>query len=319
MFSKRLPIYGNPAIDVPPLTSFAWLTMPELPEVETVRLGLAPALVGDRLVAVERRRADLRFPFPPDFEARLVGHQIIGLTRRAKYLLADLESGDVLIMHLGMSGSFRLASPAKDLAAGVRYHAKAPLAAHDHVVFHLASGTIVTYNDPRRFGFMMLCPRAELGAHKYFKNLGIEPLGNALNGASLAALLAGRQAPLKMALLDQTLIAGLGNIYASEVLHRAHLSPRRAAGSIVRPSAGPTPRTERLAEAIRSVLTEALGAGGASLRDHRLTDGSLGLFQHAFRVYDRAGLACPTPGCGGTVKRIVQAGRATFYCGTCQH
>jgi formamidopyrimidine-DNA glycosylase len=293
--------------------------MPELPEVETVRLGLAPALVGSTIIAVERRRAALRFPFPPDFDDRLVGRRIRALSRRAKFLLADLDSGEVLIMHLGMSGSFRLASGSQTQAPGVLYHATAKLAAHDHVVFHLASGTRVIYNDPRRFGFMTLCAGTDLANHKYLRDLGIEPLGNALSGATLAALLAGRQVPLKAALLDQTLIAGIGNIYASEVLHRARLSPRRPAGSIVPRAAGAGLRTERLADAIRAVLSEALRAGGSSLRDHRLTDGSLGLFQHAFKVYDREGLACQTPGCGGTIKRIVQSGRATFYCGSCQH
>jgi formamidopyrimidine-DNA glycosylase len=312
--SKPLSIYGKPAVDV-----FHWLKMPELPEVETVRLGLAPALVGGTITAVERRRADLRFPFPADFEDRLVGRRIGALSRRAKFLLADLDSGDVLIMHLGMSGSFRIASGGKMQEPGVLYHGTAKLAAHDHVVFHLASGIRVTYNDPRRFGFMTLCGGAELAEHKYFKDLGIEPLGNGLNGATLAAVLAGRQAPLKAALLDQTLVAGIGNIYASEVLHRARLSPRRPAGSIVARVAGASVRTERLADAIRAVLSEALRAGGSSLRDHRQTDGSLGLFQHAFKVYDREGLACSTPGCSGTIKRIVQSGRATFYCGSCQH
>jgi formamidopyrimidine-DNA glycosylase len=293
--------------------------MPELPEVETVRLGLAPALVGNTITKVERRRADLRFPFPPGFEARLVGQRISALSRRAKFLLADLESGEVLIIHLGMSGSLRLTRKDKAEAPGVLYHETAKLPAHDHVVLHLSCGTRVTYNDPRRFGFMTLCARADLASHKHFKDLGIEPLGNALSGATLAALMAGRQAPLKAVLLDQTVIAGIGNIYASEVLHRAHLSPRRPAGSIVRRGAGANVRAERLADAIRAVLNEALMAGGSTLRDHRLADGSLGLFQHAFKVYDREGLACPTPGCGGTIKRIVQSGRATYYCGNCQH
>jgi formamidopyrimidine-DNA glycosylase len=288
--------------------------MPELPEVETVRRGLAPVLVGHRLDRVELHRPDLRFPFPPDFAARVSGRRVDALGRRAKYLLADLEDGTVLVMHLGMSGSFRVDTA----VAGSFHHPRSKDARHDHVVFTTDDGTTITYNDPRRFGFMTLVPRGELGEHPLFRGLGIEPLGNELGGGSLAGLLRGRSAPLKAALLDQRLIAGLGNIYVCEALHRAHLSPARAAGTLATKSGGATARAERLAEAIRAVLDEAVAAGGSSLRDHRRTDGELGYFQHSFRVYGREGAPCPTPGCRGIVRRMTQGGRSTFYCPVCQ-
>ena len=292
--------------------------MPELPEVETVRRGLAPALVGARLTQVEQRRADLRFPFPADFAARLKDRTVTALNRRAKYLLADLDNGETLVMHLGMSGSFRVEDGSGENTPGLFHNSRGKDAAHDHVVFHLSNGKRVTYNDPRRFGFMLLVKRDLLSAHPLFRDAGIEPLGDTLDGAALARLFAGKTAPLKAALLDQRLIAGLGNIYVSEALHRAGLSPRRAAGTLARKDGKPTPRADLLAKAIREVLEEAIEAGGSSLRDHRQANGELGYFQHNFRVYDRAGAPCPRPGCGGTIKRIVQSGRATFYCGTCQ-
>jgi formamidopyrimidine-DNA glycosylase len=288
--------------------------MPELPEVETVRRGLEPAMAGQRILRVEQRRADLRFPFPVDFAARLTGRRIEALGRRAKYLLGDLDDGEVLVMHLGMSGSFRIGG---DLP-GLFHHAREKSAAHDHVVFHLENGATVTYNDPRRFGFMLLIPRAQLTDHALFRDMGIEPLGNALDGHAIARAFARKAAPLKAALLDQTLIAGLGNIYVCEALHRAGLSPRRAAGSIVRRDGKPTERANLLAGIIRDVLSEAVEAGGSSLRDHRQADGALGYFQHHFRVYDREGETCPKPGCGGVVQRIVQSGRSTFFCARCQ-
>lgn len=295
--------------------------MPELPEVETVRRGLAPALVGARLICIEQRRPDLRFPFPENFVERLTGRKVEALGRRAKYLLADLDDAQVLVMHLGMSGSFRIedeAAASTPMSPGNFYHIKSKNAAHDHVEFHLSTGKRIIYNDPRRFGFMQIVPRENLFEHALFRNVGIEPLGNALDSAALARLFAGKAAPLKAALLDQTLIAGLGNIYVSEALHRAGLSPRRAAGSIARKDGTPTERAHVLARVIRDVLEEAVAAGGSSLRDHRQTDGALGYFQHSFRVYDREGAACPRAGCGGTIKRIVQSGRASFFCGKCQ-
>jgi formamidopyrimidine-DNA glycosylase len=288
--------------------------VPELPEVETVRRGLEPAMVGRRIASVEQRRRDLRFPFPEDFAARLAGREIVALGRRAKYLLADLDDGATLIMHLGMSGSFRVDAN----MPGVFHHDRSRIAAHDHVVFHMSGGATITYNDPRRFGFMLLEPRATLAEHKLFRGMGVEPLGNELDGDLLARLFAGKSAPLKAALLDQSLVAGLGNIYVCESLHRAHLSPRRAAGTLARKDGAATPRAHLLAATIREVLGEALEAGGSSLRDHRQADGSLGYFQHRFRVYDREGEACPTPGCHGVIKRVVQSGRSTFYCGECQ-
>ncbi|MHB8884136.1 MAG: bifunctional DNA-formamidopyrimidine glycosylase/DNA-(apurinic or apyrimidinic site) lyase [Methylovirgula sp.] len=291
--------------------------MPELPEVETVRRGLAPALVGAQLVFVDQRRPDLRFPFPENFVARLTGRRVEALGRRAKYLLADLDDAQVLVMHLGMSGSFRIedesAAPHGDLGPF-----KPKDAAHDHVEFRLSTGKRIIYNDPRRFGFMQIIPRKTLFEHPLFRNVGIEPLGNELDGAVLARLFAGKAAPLKAALLDQTLIAGLGNIYVCEALHRAGLSPRRAAGCLARKDGKPTERAHVLARVIREVLEEAVAAGGSSLRDHRQADGALGYFQHSFRVYDREGAACPRAGCGGTIQRIVQSGRASFFCNGCQ-
>lgn len=291
--------------------------MPELPEVETVRRGLEPHMTGRRIMAVVCRRPDLRFPFPPDFDARLTGRTIIALGRRAKYLLVDLDDAVVLVMHLGMSGSFRIETEAVD-APGAFHHPRSKAPAHDHVTFELSDGTRIVYNDPRRFGFMDLAPRATLNEHPHFRNMGLEPLGNRLDGDVLAELFAGKRTPLKSALLDQRLLAGLGNIYVCEALHRAGLSPRRRAGTLARKSGRGTPGAERLAVAIRDVLEEAVAAGGSTLRDHRQADGDLGYFQHAFRVYDREGAACPSPGCVGVVERIVQSGRSTFFCSTCQ-
>lgn len=292
--------------------------MPELPEVETVRRGLEPALVGARLVGIDQRRPDLRFPFPENFSARLLGRRVLSLGRRAKYLLADLDDLNVLVMHLGMSGSFRIEDPAREANGSAEAALSGKDAAHDHIAFALSTGTRITYNDPRRFGFMLLIPRGDLADHTLFRDVGVEPLGNELDGARLAALFSGKTTSLKAALLDQTLVAGLGNIYVCEALHRAGLSPRRAAGSLARKDGGPTRRADVLAHAIREVLLEAIAAGGSSLRDHRQTDGALGYFQHSFRVYDRGDFPCPRPGCGGTVKRIVQSSRATFYCSSCQ-
>ena len=288
--------------------------MPELPEVETVRRGLEPAMAGQRIAEVLQRRPDLRFPFPENFAARLSGRRVTSVGRRAKYLLVDLDSDDVLIMHLGMSGSFRI----EDQVTGIFHHDRSKLAAHDHVVFRFENGARITYNDPRRFGFMLLERRADLPAHPLFRHIGIEPLGNELDGALIAGAFRNKAAPLKAALLDQSLIAGLGNIYVCEALHRAGLSPRRAAGTIVRQDGKPTVRANALAGIIREVLQEAVEAGGSSLRDHRQTDGALGYFQHRFRVYDREGEQCPNPKCGGVVRRIVQSGRSTFFCGECQ-
>lgn len=296
--------------------------MPELPEVETVRRGLQPVFEEALIQRVEMRRPDLRFPFPQRFAERLTGRTVSALGRRAKYLTAHVDGGLVLICHLGMSGSFRIESGDLLETPGVFHHERSKDAAHDHVVFHLRSPSgnksRVVFNDPRRFGFMLFAEDGELDRHPMLANLGIEPTGNALDGVLLSDLMRGRKAPLKAALLDQTLIAGLGNIYVAEALWRAHLSPRRAAGTIAAAPGKATERSNRLAEAIRKVIADAIEAGGSSLRDHIRTDGSLGYFQHSFAVYDREGQPCRKQGCNGSIRRIVQSGRSTFYCPTCQ-
>jgi formamidopyrimidine-DNA glycosylase len=287
--------------------------MPELPEVETVRMGLAPAVEGQRIAKVEVRDRRLRWPLPKDFEKRLQGQTVVGLGRRAKYLLADLSSGDVLLMHLGMSGSMRLG---KDSKPGVYYHETSKSTAHDHVVFHMGNGATVTFNDPRRFGSMKIVPRAKLEQEPLLRNLGPEPLGNAFDAAMLAKACAGKKTSLKAALSDQRVVAGLGNIYVCEALFRARLSPKRRAATIADRNGKPNARAVALVEAIKAVLHDAIKAGGSSLRDHRRADGSLGDFQHNFLVYDREGEPCPH--CKGKIKRIVQTGRSTFYCPSCQ-
>ncbi len=291
--------------------------MPELPEVETVRRGLAPVLEGAVIARAELRRPDLRFPFSDRFAERLAGRRVEALRRRAKYLLAELDNSVVLLMHLGMSGSFRVES-GPSVGADALYYPPGKDAAHDHVVLHLGSGDRVVYNDPRRFGFMLLIAPEHLDAHPLLSGLGLEPTGNALAAEALAPRFAGRSAPLKAALLDQTIIAGLGNIYVCEALWRAGLSPRRKAGSLVRAGGQPSARLVRLVEAVRAVIADAIEAGGSSLRDYVQADGSLGRFQHRFAVYDREGTPCMTPGCGGAIRRIVQSGRSTFFCPVCQ-
>ncbi|MEJ1157006.1 bifunctional DNA-formamidopyrimidine glycosylase/DNA-(apurinic or apyrimidinic site) lyase [Prosthecomicrobium sp. N25] len=293
--------------------------MPELPEVETVRRGLAPVMEGARFVSVECRRPDLRFPLPERFAERLAGRTVASLSRRAKYLLADLDDGAVLIMHLGMSGSFRIALPDEPVATPGEFHReRSKDARHDHVVFRLSTGATVTYNDPRRFGFMTLSERATLAEHPLIRGIGLEPLGNELTGEAVARLFAGKAAPLKAALMDQGLIAGLGNIYVCEALWRARLSPTRAAGTVATPKGRPKAAARDLADAIRAVLTDAIAAGGSSLRDYVNAEGGLGYFQHAFSVYDREGEPCPRPSCAGVVARLVQSNRSTFYCPVCQ-
>ncbi|MFL4991230.1 MAG: bifunctional DNA-formamidopyrimidine glycosylase/DNA-(apurinic or apyrimidinic site) lyase [Microvirga sp.] len=292
--------------------------MPELPEVETVRRGLEPAMVGARFTKVTQRRPDLRFPFPERFSERLEGQEIKALGRRAKYLLADLASGEVLVMHLGMSGRFLVTQGGATRMPGEFHHEHGSLGAHDHVVFGLSNGATVTYNDARRFGFMDLVPRSAIETSKHFAGMGIEPLGNELSGETIARLFEGKRTPLKAALLDQRLIAGLGNIYVCEALFRTGLHPEAPAGSLVTKKGQPTDKAHLLADIIRDVLTEAVEAGGSTLRDHAQVDGSLGYFQHSFRVYDREGEPCATPTCTGTVARLVQSGRSTFYCPECQ-
>jgi formamidopyrimidine-DNA glycosylase len=287
--------------------------MPELPEVETVRRGLAPAMEGARLAKVEVRDRRLRWPIAKDFEKRLTGQTVEGLGRRAKYLLADLSSGEVLVMHLGMSGSFRVGA---DVKPGVYYHERSKSTAHDHVVFHMSNGTTVTFNDPRRFGSMKLVKRAKLDSEPLLHGLGPEPLGNAFDAAMLATACARKKTSLKAALSDQRVVAGLGNIYVCEALFRARLSPKRQASTIAGRNGNPNARAAALVEAIKAVLQDAIAAGGSSLRDHRRTDGALGDLQHNFQVYDREGQPCPN--CKGKIKRFVQTGRSTFYCPSCQ-
>ncbi len=288
--------------------------MPELPEVETVRRGLAPAMEGQVIHGVTLARGDLRFPFPDRFAERLTGRRITALSRRAKYLLADLDDDAVLIMHLGMSGRFIVEDAGTDAVPGSFARSVTRHAGHDHVAFALGGGVRIVYNDVRRFGFMDLGARAELDRHPRLAGIGLEPLGNALDGAVLAALLAGRRTSVKAALLDQRLVAGLGNIYVCEALFRSGLSPMRTADDV----AGRPALADRLAGEIRAVLEEAIEAGGSTLRDFAHADGELGYFQHAFRVYGREGESCLKPGCRGTVQRTVQAGRSTFHCTSCQ-
>src|SRR5581483_6991376 len=259
--------------------------MPELPEVETVRRGLQPVMEGAKILHAEARRKDLRFPFQKDFTARLTGQTVTGLGRRAKYLLIDLSSGDVLIVHLGVSGSFRVG----EKTPGDFHHPRSEARAHDHVVFLMSNGAVVTFNDPRRFGSMKIVPRRDLEKEPALRILGPEPLGNEFGAGVLARACTGKKTSLKAALGDQRVVAGLGNIYVCEALHRAHLSPRRRASTIANRNGKPNTKAEALADAIKAVLNDAIKAGGSSLRDHRRTDGELGDFQHSFRVYDRAG------------------------------
>ncbi len=286
--------------------------MPELPEVETVRRGLAPAMEGAIIARAEVRRPDLRWPFPPDMAARLTGARVLRLRRRSKYILADLDRGETLLIHLGMSGRMIVSGLAAPHVPGRFHHTHPAPERHDHVVLHMRSGARVTFNDARRFGAMDLIATDAAEAHPLLASLGPEPLGNAFNAAHLRARFKGRRAPVKALLLDQRVVAGLGNIYVCEALHRARIAPARAAGRIG------AARLERLAGAIRNTLTEAIAAGGSSLRDYRQADGELGYFQHSFRVHAREGAPCPTPGCDGAVRRMVQSGRSSFWCPRCQ-
>ncbi len=293
--------------------------MPELPEVETVRRGLEPVLAGQRIRVAEQRRPDLRWPLPERFAERLTGRHVGALRRRSKYLLVDLDADaagapETLIIHLGMSGRISIieADAAGPAPLGNTALASGGTAAHDHVSLTTEAGHRIVYNDPRRFGAMDLWPTDRLEEHRLLAGLGPEPLSNAFSGETLAAALAGRQTPIKAALLDQRTVAGLGNIYVCEALNRAGIHPRRIAGSISRT------RIERLAGAIRETLQDAIAAGGSSLRDYRQADGELGYFQHSFRVYGREGEPCPCGVAGARILRIVQSGRSTFYCSRCQ-
>ena len=288
--------------------------MPELPEVETVRRGLEPVLAGARLARVEARRPDLRFAFPDGFVQRLTGATLVGLTRRAKYLWAELDRGETLVMHLGMSGRFEIALPL-DKAPGTPggfHYGVVPNPKHAHVVFETEAGAKVTYYDPRRFGYMDLIATEGLAYHPWFSALGPEPLSEAFSASVLKAAFGDRKQGPKTLLLDQRVVAGLGNIYVCEALHRARISPFKPAGRLT------LRRLEPLVALIKQVLAEAIEAGGSTLRDFAQTDGALGYFQHQFRAYGRTGEACLNPGCQGTIAREVQGGRSTFFCGTCQ-
>lgn len=293
------------------------IDMPELPEVETVRRGLEPVLVGRAFARVEQRRPDLRMPLPKRFAERLTGRTVEALDRRAKYLLARLDNGEVLVVHLGMTGRF-LIDGVRPTALGEFGPDEAPLPKHEHVVFHLGDGTAIRYNDARRFGLMDLVRGELLEDHALLKGLGIEPLSEAFTPEWLGQRLKGKTTSIKAALLDQRLVVGLGNIYVSEALHRAGISPLRRAGTLAARGGKPTEKTAALVAAIKAVLRDAIAAGGSSLRDYAGADGRLGRFQHRFKVYGRAGKRCTKKGCGGTVRRIVQGGRSTFYCPTCQ-
>ena len=290
--------------------------MPELPEVETVRAGLAPVLEGHAFTHVEIRRGDLRVPFPNDFVRRLTGRNVTRLWRRAKYLMAELDSGETFVIHLGMSGRIAVFADGKEQKLGTFVYPASPpeagLGKHDHVVMRTDAPARIVFTDHRRFGLMTLIDTLKLDEHRLFDGLGVEPLSKAFDAAYLARALRGKKTPIKSALLDQRVIAGLGNIYVCEALYRAHISPRRLAKSVSKE------RAAVLAREIKAVLQEAIVAGGSSLRDHRRTDGEMGYFQKTFFAYDREGEACRTKRCKGRIKRIVQAGRSTFYCPSCQ-
>lgn len=282
--------------------------MPELPEVETVRRGLAPVMEGEVIAKADVRRDGLRWPFPERFSERLTGARVTRMGRRSKYLLLELDQGETLIMHLGMSG--RLLISGHKLGQFAQDHPTPEK--HDHVVFNMENGARVTFNDPRRFGAMDLCPTELLEEHKLIRVLGPEPLGNDFNEDYLIARLAGKQMAIKAALLDQRVVAGLGNIYVCEVLFRAGLHPGRKAGQIA------AKRVGMLVPIIRDVLSEAIKSGGSSLKDYRQADGDLGYFQHSFQVYGREGEPCFTHDCKGKIDRITQSGRSSFYCAQCQ-
>ncbi|MDF1731893.1 MAG: bifunctional DNA-formamidopyrimidine glycosylase/DNA-(apurinic or apyrimidinic site) lyase [Minwuia sp.] len=275
--------------------------MPELPEVETVRRGLDRRLTGRRLTHVAVNRPDLRFPLPPDLGVRLTGRRVEAMRRRAKYLLYDLDNGETLIGHLGMSGRMHIHD--------ARPNSEQP---HEHIVFTVDDGTVVIFQDHRRFGYFDLCPTAALDDHRFFRDLGPEPLGDAFSGASLSAAIATKRTPIKSALLDQRVVAGLGNIYVCEALFRAGISPTRLAMTVS------GRRAARLVPEIKDVLTEAIAAGGSTLRDYVQASGELGYFQHDFRAYGQEGKPCRKPKCRGTIARIVQSGRSTFHCPVCQ-
>lgn len=295
--------------------------MPELPEVETVRRGLAPSMEGALIYKVEQNRADLRFPFDLDLVETLEGATIKEIGRRAKYLLFYLDNDSVLISHLGMSGSFRIIHDDEERQPGEFHHEKNKNEKHDHLVIYIEKNNVklrIAYNDPRRFGFMVLTNKNELHDHKFLKDMGPEPTGNGVGTEYLAEKFKNRKTPLKSALLDQKIIAGLGNIYVCEALWRSRLSPLTQIGSLVKKNGHATAKLGVLAENIRDVIADAIKAGGSSLQDHIQADGSLGYFQHSFAVYGQENKPCKHHDCAGEVIRITQSGRSSFYCPECQ-
>jgi formamidopyrimidine-DNA glycosylase len=294
--------------------------MPELPEVETVCRGLAPVLAGRRFLKVEQRRHDLRFPLPPSFAERLTGRTVQRLDRRAKYILVHLDGGEVLAVHLGMTGRFLVRQPSRqdNVQLGEFVHDYGHAGKHDHLVFTMSGGSVVTYNDVRRFGYMSLIAERDLEQDAFFQGLGVEPLSEALNGEYLAHRALGKKTDLKAFLMDQRIVAGLGNIYVCEALFRAQLHPYAGARRLATRTGKPTLAARRLAAAIKAVLKDAIKAGGSTLRDYKQADGRIGRFQSEFAVYGRAGQPCLTPRCRGRVRRKTQGGRSTFYCPTCQ-
>lgn len=285
--------------------------MPELPEVETVRRGLEQVLSGHRILTTEIRRPDLRWPLPPDLGVRMTGKTVTTLSRRSKYILAGLDSGDTVLLHLGMSGRI-LIQESGTSRPGQFHHDLPALEKHDHIVLNCSSGARIVFNDARRFGAMDICETSQLTKHPWLQHLGPEPLGNEFSENYLIDKLRGRMTPIKAALLDQRVVAGLGNIYVCEALFRSGISPLRKAGRIS------ARRVGSLVPIIRDVLSEAIEAGGSSLRDYRQTDGDLGYFQHSFRVYGREAEPCTNESCQDFVRRVVQSGRSSFYCPSCQ-
>ncbi len=297
------------------------VNVPELPEVETVKRGLEPVLMGRRFSWIELRRKDLRFPFPDGMSETMQDAKVEALERRAKYILVHCSNGKTLILHLGMTGRFTIVKPdGKSFEPGAFYHdsgGNTEPGPHDHVIWHLDDGTCIVYNDARRFGFMDWADTQSLDKHKLLKDIGVEPLGNSFHTGHLVDKLRDKKAPMKAALLDQHVVAGLGNIYVSEALHRARISPKLEAGRMVK-SKGTDPRLEHLVRHIKNILNEAILAGGSTLQDFQGTSGEKGAFQQRFLVYDREGESCYTPECSSVIKRIAQSGRSTFYCPTCQ-
>jgi formamidopyrimidine-DNA glycosylase len=295
--------------------------VPELPEVETVKRGLEPALLGRKFAQIDLRRKDLRFPFPVGMAATMQGAEVQALERRAKYILVHCSNGKSLILHLGMTGRFTIVkSDGASFEPGAFYHeagGSSEHGPHDHVIWHLDDGTRVIYNDARRFGFMDWADTHTRDEHKLLKDIGVEPLGNSFHLDHLTEKFRNKKAPAKAALLDQHVVAGLGNIYVSEALHRARISPKLLAGKLVK-TKGPDPRLAELVRHIRDILNEAIKAGGSTLQDFQSATGEKGAFQQRFLVYDREGENCSSPGCASVIKRIVQSGRSTFYCPTCQ-